>query len=454
MNLLSFTVLFCASISKIDARFQDFVNTKLKATPVFNQRYSNQGREAIGMAGLPGIGGLYPNQSTTTTATRTKVPGFGERMRELRFLSSLWGEYRKMVSNVSNNRFQIFYDNFKYVTTSRLDFQDGLKKYELELNEFSHLTIDEIRKYYTGARRPMPRSRRSLHPSLKSGISKQSADYRNYMQPVTDQGRCGSCVAHAVSATLEGAYAIKRKIRFNLSRQMLIDCGWSTNTCAEGSLIGKTLDLIKSIGLERTDCFKHAALTTFKRSSGPPPMSMSPQSMNVSLQQSLEQYRKALSCNGYREGHPKCFCDVVSCRRGNDHGTRQDAERIQMQRQQGSSFGRITNYVALSSEQEMVSALDQHGPLVASIRVTKAFPLLGNNPSSIFSIDDCTITDDKNEGYHAIAIVGYGTDRDQVPYWLIRNSWGTNWCDHGYFKMARNKNMCGISDEAYYVVLV
>jgi C1A family cysteine protease len=182
-------------------------------------------------------------------------------------------------------------------------------------------------------------------------------------------------------------------------------------------------------------------------------MMISPQSKNISLHQSLKEYQKALSCNGNREGHPKCFCDVVSCQRGNDYGSIQDAERLRTQREQGNSLGRIKNYVALSSEDEMVSALDQYGPLVASIRVTKPFSLLANNLSSIFSIDDCTITDNKNEGYHAIAIVGYGIDRNQIPYWLIRNSWGTQWCDLGYFKMIRNTNMCGIADDAYYAVL-
>jgi len=56
---------------------------------------------------------------------------------------------------------------------------------------------------------------------------------------------------------------------------------------------------------------------------------------------------------------------------------------------------------------------------------------------------------------HCVQITGYGTDSKlNVPYWLIRNSWGTDWGMNGYLMVERNKDLCGVADEVTTVTAV
>jgi len=54
---------------------------------------------------------------------------------------------------------------------------------------------------------------------------------------------------------------------------------------------------------------------------------------------------------------------------------------------------------------------------------------------------------------HCVQIVGWGTTSDNIPYWIIRNSWGTDWGINGYVWVERGLDECGVSDEATYVTI-
>lgn len=46
-------------------------------------------------------------------------------------------------------------------------------------------------------------------------------------------------------------------------------------------------------------------------------------------------------------------------------------------------------------------------------------------------------------GGHAVKIIGWGVE-NEVPYWLVSNSFNTDWGDKGYFKILRGSNHCEI----------
>ena len=57
-----------------------------------------------------------------------------------------------------------------------------------------------------------------------------------------------------------------------------------------------------------------------------------------------------------------------------------------------------------------------------------------------------------NQLNHAVTAVGYGTGSDG-DYYIVKNSWGSDWGDGGFIKMARNSNNnCGVATDTSYPV--
>ena len=58
---------------------------------------------------------------------------------------------------------------------------------------------------------------------------------------------------------------------------------------------------------------------------------------------------------------------------------------------------------------------------------------------------------------HGVLIVGYGEENDTL-YWLVKNSWGSDWGDNGYVKILRDNStnsegVCGIAMQPSYVTV-
>ncbi|KAK2645225.1 hypothetical protein Ddye_020420 [Dipteronia dyeriana] len=103
--------------------------------------------------------------------------------------------------------------------------------------------------------------------------------------------------------------------------------------------------------------------------------------------------------------------------------------------------------ITLGAEDELKHAVALVRPVSVAFEVVKSFRFY---KGGVFTSTTCGSTPvDVN---HAVLAVGYGVE-DDVPYWLIKNSWGDSWGDSGYFKMEFGKNMCGVATCASYPVV-
>ena len=82
------------------------------------------------------------------------------------------------------------------------------------------------------------------------------------------------------------------------------------------------------------------------------------------------------------------------------------------------------------------------------VLVAARYHLSGGDVRSVINFlknEDCGVNLD-----HGVLIVGYGEEYNGDKYWLIKNSWGPDWGDNGYIKIARtnstnDRGVCGIA---------
>jgi len=58
----------------------------------------------------------------------------------------------------------------------------------------------------------------------------------------------------------------------------------------------------------------------------------------------------------------------------------------------------------------------------------------------------------ENKNNHAATCVGWGT-QNGIDFWILKNSWGKDWGEKGYFRIKRGINIRGFNTVVIYPLL-
>lgn len=101
----------------------------------------------------------------------------------------------------------------------------------------------------------------------------------------------------------------------------------------------------------------------------------------------------------------------------------------------------ITSFVDVPRSEEQLMAAIAKGPVSIGIEADqRGFQMYHGG---VFTGPCGTNLD------HGVLAVGYGTD-DGKDYWIVKNSYGVDWGEDGYIRIARGQNLCGIQLAASY----
>ncbi|XP_075991790.1 cathepsin L-like [Anticarsia gemmatalis] len=98
------------------------------------------------------------------------------------------------------------------------------------------------------------------------------------------------------------------------------------------------------------------------------------------------------------------------------------------------------HFYDLKSQEKLKKALVENGPISITMEPARLHFFIGRTLT-----DSMCYTRNQPE-LHSVLLVGYGTDKKGIDYWLLKNSWGADWGDNGYFRFQRGEGAysCGM----------
>lgn len=232
-------------------------------------------------------------------------------------------------------------------------------------------------------------------------VVKLRRDWRTHgiITPIKNQKHCGSCWTFSTTGCLEAHYCLQHGLDCTawqgLAEQQLVDCAQDYNNFGcDGGLPSQAFEYIKyNGGLDLESSYPYVA----DQSDGLCKTSLGRVGAEVAEVYNITSYDEADLQYAVQHIGPVSIAYQVS------HDFR----------------------------------FYQHG-VYDSYNVTTNTTMCGSTPMDV---------------NHAVVAVGLDETEDGVPFYIVRNSWGTSWGMEGYFWIKRGENLCGLSDCASFPIV-
>lgn len=323
-----------------------------------------------------------------SSSNGSPIPLTEQEMQSL--FSQFLAKYDKVYSSNEvemKKRFTIFKFNVEkarmYNHVTRDDVYGITKFFDLDEVEFQN---KYLMKPFT-AEQFRRQTRFGSIANYRSFNAPESFDWREHgaVTPVKNQGSCGSCWAFSTTGNIEGQWYLQKKELVPLSEQNLVDCD---HQCE-------------------------------------------PNDPNV--------------CNAGCGGGLMwlSFQHIVNAGGiATEKAYPYTAKNGQCHYNETMRGATVSSWKMLpTNEDELAAWLAANGPVAVAVNASwLQFYTKGISDPAMCNPDGLN---------HAVLLVGYGTGKSlfgkEKKYWIVKNSWGTSWGEHGYFRILRGHNRCGIS---------
>jgi C1A family cysteine protease len=260
------------------------------------------------------------------------------------------------------------------------------------ITKFSDMFEDEFEATHMGYK---PSHSNLSAPVLSSSELKEApttVDWRKKgaVTAVKDQGDCGSCWAFSTTEEIESAVFMNTGKLETLSTQQIISCDKQDDGCNGGDTVTAYKYIEQAGGLDSSADY--------------------PDKSHTSGRTGKCKWDKKTSAKVTGFTYATKPCNSGACKN--------------------------------QDEDALAAALATKGPISICVNA-------GGNGWQVYKrgVYSKKCSGASEDLDHCVQLVGYDKS-GTTPYWIVRNSWNTDWGIDGYMHLEMGKNLCGVADEA------